>query len=109
MAAVLDEAMGAAAWMAGHAVVAARLTINFRRMLPLEQEVLLETAVHQVDGKKITTRGRIFGVDGEPYAEGEGLFVVLAAERFGSLIDRASQTLDKTLGKPGKNGGASNA
>lgn len=33
MAAVLDEAMGAGAWLAGHAVVAAKLTINFRRML----------------------------------------------------------------------------
>lgn len=104
MAAVLDEAMGAAAWMAGHTVVAAKLTINFRRMLPLENEALLETWVDQVDGKKVTTRGRLFGQDGEPYAEGEGLFIVLEAEQFGSLIERASQMLDRALGKPAKNG-----
>ncbi len=103
MAAVLDEAMGAGAWLAGHAVVAAKLTINFRRMLPLENEVLLETWVERVDGKKVVTRGRLFDRDGEPYAEGEGLFIVLGAERFGSLLERASKTLDKALGKPAKN------
>jgi len=105
MAAVLDEAMGAAAWMAGHAVVAAKLTVEFRRMLPLGNEVLLEVWIDRVEGRKVITRGRLFGQDGEPYAEGEGLFIVLEAERFGSLIDRASQTFEKALGKSEKNGG----
>jgi acyl-coenzyme A thioesterase PaaI-like protein len=104
MAAVLDEAMGAGAWLAGHAVVAAKLTINFRRMLPLENEVLLETWVERVDGKKVMTRGRLFDRDGEPYAEGEGLFILIGVERFGTLLERASKTLDKALGKPAKNG-----
>lgn|SRR3990167_2614180 len=104
MAAVLDEAMGAGAWLAGHAVVAAKLTINFRRMLPLENEVLLETWVERVDGKKVMTRGRLFDQDGEPYAEGEGLFILIGVERFGSLLERASKTIDKALGKPAKNG-----
>lgn len=99
MAAVLDEAMGAGAWLAGHAVVAAKLTIDFRRMLPLENEVLLETWVAQVDGRKVTTRGRLFDRGGEPYAEGEGLFIAIEAERFGTLLERASKTLDKALGK----------
>ena len=65
--AVLSAAvlLGAGAWLAGHAVVAAKLTINFRRMLPLENEVLLETWVERVDGKKVMTRGRIFDQDGE--------------------------------------------
>ncbi len=49
MAAVLDEAMGAAAWMAGHTVVAARVTINLRSMLSLESEVLLEAWVDRVE------------------------------------------------------------
>ena len=97
MAAVLDEAMGAGAWLAGHAVVAAKLTINFRRMLPLENEVLLETWVERVDGKKVMTRGRLFDREGEPYAEGEGLFIMIGGERFGTLLERASKTLDKAL------------
>lgn len=100
MAAVLDEAMGAGALLAGHAVVAANLNINFRRMLPLENEVLLETWVERVDGKKVMTRGRLFDRDGEPYADGEGLFILIGVERFGTLLERASKTLDKALGKP---------
>lgn len=100
MAAVLDEAMGAAAWMAGHTVVAARLTVNFRRMLPLGTEALLESSVDGVDGKKVKMRGRLFGPDGQPYAEGDGLFIVLVAERFGTLPGRASRMLDQARGKP---------
>lgn len=104
MAAVLDEAMGAGAWLAGHAVVAANLTVNFRRMLSLENEVLLETWVERVDGKKVMTRGRLVDRDGEVYAEGEGLFISIGGERFGTLLERASKTLDKALGKSAKNG-----
>ncbi|MGQ0505961.1 MAG: PaaI family thioesterase [Myxococcaceae bacterium] len=102
MAAVLDEAMGAAAWMAGHTVVAAKLTTNFRRMLPLGSEVLLETWVEPIDGKKVRTRGRLFGQDGEAFAEGEGLFIVLEAERFGPLIERAFQAFEKVVKRPAK-------
>lgn len=105
MAAVLDEAMGAAAWMAGHTVVAVKLTVNFRRMLALGSEVLLESWVDRVEGRKVMTRGCLLGLDGQPYAEAEGLFIVLEAERFGGLVERAAQVLDKALGKPARNGG----
>lgn len=97
MAAVLDEAMGAGAWMAGHTVLAARLTTEFRRMLPLNTEALLEAWVDHVDGRKVKTRGRLFGPGGELYAEGEALFIVLDPERFGPMVERAARTLDKAL------------
>ena len=97
MAAVLDEAMGAAAWMAGHTVVAARVTINFRSMLSLESEVLLEAWVDRVEGRKVITRSRLVDRAGGCCAEGEGLFVVLDAERFGAFADRAAETLGKAL------------
>lgn len=42
MAAVLDEALGAAAWMSGHPVVAAKLVTVFRRMLPLGTSCFLK-------------------------------------------------------------------
>ena len=84
MAAVLDEAMGAGAWLAGHTVVAAKLGIDFRRLLPLDSDVLLETSVARVDGRKVTMRARLFAKDGEDFAVGEGLFIVIDAERFGA-------------------------
>lgn len=98
MAAVLDEAMGAGAWMAGYTVLAAKLTTEFRRMLPLNTEVLLEAWVDQVDGRKVRTRGRLFGPGGELYAEGEALFIVLDPERFGPMVERAARMLDRALG-----------
>ena len=39
MAALLDELMGGAAWMSGHMVVSAELTIRFKTMLPLRSEM----------------------------------------------------------------------
>lgn len=101
MAAVLDEAMGAGAWMAGHTVLAAKLTTEFRRMLPLNTEALLEAWVDQVDGRKVKTRGRLFGTGGEVYAEGEALFLVLDPERFGVMAERAAQTFDRASGGSG--------
>ena len=55
MASILDEAMGAAAWSAGHAVVAAELTTRFRRMLPLESCGIVEARVVSTDGRKVRT------------------------------------------------------
>ena len=37
MAALLDEVVGGAAWVAGHPVVAATLNVRFRAMLPHEK------------------------------------------------------------------------
>lgn len=88
VAAVLDEAMGAAAWSSGHAVVAARLTTHFRTMVPLERELVVECSVTRAAGRKVLTQGRLRGIDGNPvYARGEAVFVTLAPERFGALAE----------------------
>ena len=90
MAALLDDAMGVAAWIAGNMVVAAEITIKFRNMLPLDTVIHLEAWVAEVDGKKVKTRGRICSVDGSAvYSEGSGLFIHLGPERFREMIDRA--------------------
>lgn len=89
MAAVLDEAMGAGAWLAGHTVVAARIGVSFRVMLPLGTIALVETWVDAVDGRKVSTRGRLSTEDGTVFAESNGLFVSIALEKFGGLIGHA--------------------
>lgn len=78
IAAVLDEAMGAAAWFAGHAVVAARLTVDFRAMLPLETVVLIETRLDRVEGRKVHLVSRMTDPGGTLISEGSGLFIKLA-------------------------------
>ena len=85
MAAVLDEAMGFAAWIAGHPVVAARLTTDFRRMLPLGTVCTVETEVGAVERQKVQVRGRIIGADGAVHAEGEALFVHLGMDALSAL------------------------
>jgi acyl-coenzyme A thioesterase PaaI-like protein len=93
MAAVLDEAMGAAAWTAGHRVVAVQLDTSFRRMLPLGTDALLEAWVEGVEGRKVKTAGRLMDDQGELFAEAQAIFVTLDPERFGPLLERVASSL----------------
>lgn len=99
IAAVLDECMGAAAWLSGHTVVAGRLVVDFRAMLPLEAAVTVVAWVAQVSGRRVTTRARIEGADSVLYAEGEGLFVVVQPERFGEIAQYALDAAARIRGQ----------
>ncbi|HDO26674.1 MAG TPA: PaaI family thioesterase, partial [Bacteroidetes bacterium] len=50
MAAVLDEAMGFAAWIAGQTVVAAKIIVEYIQMLPVNSVVTVEAWVESIDG-----------------------------------------------------------
>jgi acyl-coenzyme A thioesterase PaaI-like protein len=101
MAAVLDEAMGAAAWMSGHKVVAVQLDTSFRRMLPLGTDAWLEAWVERVEGKKVWTASRLFDGRDDPhdprtlFAEARALFVALDPERFGTLLEQVARGLSE--------------
>lgn len=81
VAAVLDEAMGAAAWVAGHPSIAARIEVDFQAMVPLGIDAAVEMTVERVEGRKITTRARLRDADGRVLAQSEGLFVRLTADQ----------------------------
>jgi acyl-coenzyme A thioesterase PaaI-like protein len=53
MAATLDEAMGAVAWMNYLHCVAATIKISFLSMLPIESETIAEAHIDRVEGRKI--------------------------------------------------------
>jgi acyl-coenzyme A thioesterase PaaI-like protein len=93
IAAVLDEAMGAAAWTEGHIVVAVRLDTSFKRMLPLGTDATLEASVDRVDGRKVWTSGRLLDGRGESFASAEALFVKLDPVRFGPLLEKVAASL----------------
>jgi acyl-coenzyme A thioesterase PaaI-like protein len=95
IAAVLDEAMGAAAWVAGHVAVAARLDTNFQRMLPLGSDAFLEAWVEREEGRKIWTAARLLASDGTPFAAASGLFIELPPERFRPLLEQAATALGR--------------
>ncbi|MBI2435480.1 MAG: PaaI family thioesterase [Candidatus Hydrogenedentes bacterium] len=86
MAAVLDEVMGFACWVAGHPVVAATITINFKKQLPLHQVYWVESHLERVDGRKVHTTSRLFDpATQKVFADGAGLFIAQPMERFGNL------------------------
>jgi acyl-coenzyme A thioesterase PaaI-like protein len=93
MAAVLDHTMGISAWVNGHPVLAANISINFHKSLPLGKITTVETCVKAVEGKKVTTAGRIY-IDSydEPYSSGEGLFIVRSLEKIAGLVDSHQKT-----------------
>ena len=96
MAAMLDEAMGGAAWMAGHPVVAANLNIAFRRMLPLNTPCFVEAQVNSVEGRKVGTRGSIVSRDGGTvFSEGEALFITLDESSISHLSGKAQVIVDR--------------
>lgn len=100
MAAVLDECMGAAAWMSGYAVVAAHVEVDFHAMLPLGTDAWFEAWVESVDGRKVDCRARLYthGDDGgkHPFASSNGLFLTLPMERFRALLDEVARTMETT-------------
>jgi uncharacterized protein (TIGR00369 family) len=74
-AAVLDEAMGAAVWRAGHRVVAVNLEINYRQPVPLGKKMVIEARIAEVQPRKILTTSEIRLPDGTVAVTGRGIYV----------------------------------
>jgi len=87
MAAVLDHTMGITAWANGHPVLAANISIDFIKSIPLGVVMTAETWVDEVDGKKIVTAGKIYldSAD-EPFTSGKGLFIVRGLEKIAAMV-----------------------
>ena len=88
-AALLDEAMGFCCWMVGHRVVAVRIEIDFRRMVPVGAVATLEAAVERIEERKVFPRARLLLPDGNVAAESSGIFLALAAEQLEMLAGHA--------------------
>jgi acyl-coenzyme A thioesterase PaaI-like protein len=86
VAAVLDEAMGAAAWIERHAALVVRLVVDLRRMLPLETDTVFEAWITDVAGRKVTVRATLVDARGNLVAESEGLFIILSPEQMDGIM-----------------------
>lgn len=84
IAAVLDEAMGAACWMNGHPVVGARITINYRQLTPVGFAGRVESWIDRIEGRKIFLASHLTDAAGTVFAHGEALFVKLPPD----VLDR---------------------
>lgn len=86
MAAVLDEALGVAAWIAHRPAVAARLAVDFRAPIPLGTTASVEPVIVQADARKARVTGRLVGADGVVFAEADGVFVFVDPARHGGTF-----------------------
>jgi acyl-coenzyme A thioesterase PaaI-like protein len=75
IAAVLDEAMGTAAFEAGSPGYTATMTYNYKLHIPLYQEVTIRAWVDKQEGKKVYTACEARLIDGTVAVTGTGLFI----------------------------------
>ena len=87
IAAVLDEAMGAAALYSGRIALAGRLSVEFHAPVPIGHTVTAEAWIERVDGSKVYTKSRLIDGREKIYASAEGLFVEIGYERLAALLD----------------------
>lgn len=85
IAAILDETMGATAWMNKYMVMTAELKVSYKKALPLNFECYIHSWVAQIDGKKITLKAELLDAQENKYATAEGLFIRQPVERFKSF------------------------
>ncbi len=76
-AAILDDAMGTCAWYAGHMVMTAKMTVNYRRPVPLGVELTAQACVTGTEGRKVFVRAELCLPNGDVAVETDGLFVVI--------------------------------
>ena len=85
VAAVLDEAMGAAAYEAGQPGYTVTMTYNYQSHIPLYETSHIRAWVAKIEGKKIFTACDVTLPDGTVAVTGNGLFI--ASEKLKAQID----------------------
>ncbi|MEW6718399.1 MAG: PaaI family thioesterase [Chloroflexota bacterium] len=88
-AALLDEAMGAAVWEAGHKALARRLEVEYHRPVFLGINVQVVARVENVDGKNVQACGELLLPNGKVAVTARGIYV-----EAGDLISRLFSKLD---------------
>lgn len=105
-AALLDDAMGSAAWFAGYQVMTAKMSVNYRRPIPLNTPVMVTASVTGSNGRKVFVHGNICAADGTLLVDGDGLFVQIPSEFVAAFAEKFkeirqfSQTSQAKLAQP---------
>ncbi len=74
-AALLDEAMGFAGWVAGYKIVSVNLNINYIKPVPLGVEIQVHGKIVKKDGKKIFAKGEIIFENDVVAVEGSAILI----------------------------------
>jgi len=92
---VLDEAMGAAAWMNGYTAMTAKLEINFFKALKLGEEFFVEAWVEKPYDNKIELKGKIISNNNKVFAESTGLFILKSKDYFLAMGEMPQEMFKK--------------
>jgi acyl-coenzyme A thioesterase PaaI-like protein len=81
LAALLDEVMGAAAWLAGHRVVAAKIEVDFKRPVPLGTTATFEGIVTKAEGRRVHMAATLALPDGTVASTASGLYIIIDIDK----------------------------
>lgn len=87
IALLLDEAMGKVNRFSEVRAVTAELTVEYRRPVPVEAEIVVEAFNVQRNGRMLLHEGEIRDAAGRVLAKGRGKFVAVDAESFRKKIE----------------------
>ena len=86
---VMDECMGALAFLNGHIAMAASVQVKFREPVPLNQVHFAISELIHVDTKRIHAECVISDIDNNIYAYSSGVYIQLPKETIENLISNA--------------------
>jgi acyl-coenzyme A thioesterase PaaI-like protein len=98
LAALLDEAMGAASWLAGYQCLTVHLEYDFRRPVPLGTAFTVRAWVERGEARKVFARGEAILPDGAVAVESSGIFALAPPGFFASgmgLVEPLRAPADK--------------
>lgn len=88
LASILDETMGSACWYNGLPVLAANLSVKYRRSVPLEGHYLCEAKIDRLETRRAMVNARIYKGD-VTFCEATGVFVRVPIELLKQQPDMA--------------------
>lgn len=86
VAALLDEVMAKVNRFSGDHAVTAELTVEYRKPVPVDADLVVEGWEVQRDGRDLRREGEIRDASGTVLARGRGRFVAVDRERFRTSI-----------------------
>jgi acyl-coenzyme A thioesterase PaaI-like protein len=94
IATILDEAMGAGVWLSGHAVLAAKLDVTYRRSVPLGKRHYVRARITREDRRRVYTTADLLGEKGEKHVSARGVFIVFPLDQRGQVPEEFAQYLE---------------
>jgi acyl-coenzyme A thioesterase PaaI-like protein len=88
LATILDETMGSACWYHGLPVLAANLSVRYRRSVPLNGTYICEAKIERLETRRAMVAARIYK-DDVTYCEATGVFVRVPIELLKQQPDMA--------------------